>query len=98
MKLFGFWRFVFCKSFRRNYIDKFKQLGFSHKCMEIIGAMVATSVGIGVPVLAIYFLFIDGEVNSTIDSCLDSGGSYNYLECECDYTVNHPYIAEHQCK
>jgi len=31
------------------------------------------------------------------DTRLDSGGSYNYENCECDYEVRHPYKKLHQC-
>jgi len=31
------------------------------------------------------------------DSCLDSGGSYNYESCKCDYENNHPYKSAHIC-
>ena len=32
-----------------------------------------------------------------VDSCLDSGGSYNYDSCVCDHKTNHPYKAVHTC-
>jgi len=28
-----------------------------------------------------------------VDSCLDSGGSYDYNKNECDKMTNHPYIS-----
>ncbi|HEU5232389.1 MAG TPA: hypothetical protein VFU50_05990 [Terriglobales bacterium] len=28
----------------------------------------------------------------TVDSCLDSGGSFDYSRMACDYAVNHPFI------
>lgn len=95
--LFGGWRLVFSKSFRKNFIAKFRKMSHFRKCIEIIVTLVSISVSTGLPVLAIYFLFTYGEVNSSIDSCLDSGGSFNYLECECDYRISHPYIGDHQC-
>ena len=33
----------------------------------------------------------------SIDACLDSGGSFNDENCECDYTENHAPLAEHSC-
>ena len=33
-----------------------------------------------------------------IDSCLDSGGSFNYETCECDYKNSHKNKVNHQCK
>ena len=32
-----------------------------------------------------------------VDSCLDSGGSYNYDKCECDFNISHPYKEKHNC-
>ncbi len=32
-----------------------------------------------------------------IDSCLDSGGSFDYEKCECDYTNSHPFIKNDNC-
>ena len=32
------------------------------------------------------------------DACLDSGGSFNYHSCECDFEKNHEYKEDHQCK
>jgi len=96
--LFGFWRFVFSKQFRTECIAKFKRMSFPRKCMEVIGGLVFTAVGIGLPVLVVYWVFFAGPDSASIDSCLDSGGSYNYHACECDYEISHPYIKEHQCK
>lgn len=32
-----------------------------------------------------------------VDSCLDSGGSYNYETCSCDYERNHEFKKDHNC-
>jgi hypothetical protein len=32
-----------------------------------------------------------------VDHCLDSGGSYNYDQCECDYKMNHSFKENHEC-
>jgi hypothetical protein len=32
-----------------------------------------------------------------IDSCLDSGGSYNYETCSCDHENNHEVKKDHKC-
>ena len=80
-----------------GYIAKFKKTRFFHKCIKSIGPLISTSVGMGVAVLAIYLLLTYDEVNKSIYSCLDSGGSYNYLECYCDYKISHPYIVDHKC-
>lgn len=32
------------------------------------------------------------------DMCMDSGGSYNYETCTCDYENSQPYKETHQCK
>jgi hypothetical protein len=34
---------------------------------------------------------------SKIDSCLDSGGSYNYESCSCDHEKNHEFKKGHKC-
>ena len=28
-----------------------------------------------------------------VDSCLDAGGSFNYITMQCDTTANHPYVS-----
>jgi hypothetical protein len=32
-----------------------------------------------------------------IDRCLDSGGSFDYQACSCDYEVSHTHMEDHQC-
>lgn len=32
------------------------------------------------------------------DYCLDTGGSYNYEACTCDYDNNHPNKKFHWCR
>lgn len=96
--LLGFWRFVSSKQFRGDYIATFKRMGTTRKSLEIIGAIVSTCVGLGLPVLLVYLLYINVAVRSNIDSCLDSGGGYNYQNCKCDNIASHPYIEKHQCK
>jgi len=29
----------------------------------------------------------------TVDSCLDSGGSFDYSRMACDYAANHPFVS-----
>jgi len=29
----------------------------------------------------------------TVDSCLDSGGSFDYSRMACDHAVNHPFVS-----
>jgi len=96
--LFSFWRFVFSKQSRSECIIKYKSMSLPRKLMEIIGGLVSIVVGIGLPVLVVYWVFFANSVSSPIDACLDNGGSFNYQVCECDYTVSYPYIEEHQCK
>ncbi|MES9942082.1 MAG: hypothetical protein ABW104_12135 [Candidatus Thiodiazotropha sp. 6PLUC2] len=33
-----------------------------------------------------------------LDKCLDTGGSYDYENCRCDYKTTHEYKKEHSCK
>ena len=55
--LLGFWRFVFSKRFRSEWIAKFKRMNYFQKLMEVIGALITTTVGLGMPALVVYFLF-----------------------------------------
>ena len=32
------------------------------------------------------------------DICLDNGGSFDYENCRCDYSNNHPVKEKHLCK
>ena len=50
-------------------------------------------IGLILALFAPYFL----NTSSEIDSCLDSGGSYNYDECSCDHKATHPFKAQHEC-
>ena len=43
-------------------------------------------------------LSLMGCSDAKIDACLDSGGSFNYNKCECDFTYNHEYKESHHCK
>ena len=49
------------------------------------------SIALAVPVLRSMF------VNSTVDSCLDAGGSFDYQSCQCDFKQSHKSKAEHSC-
>lgn len=42
-------------------------------------------------------MFLNFSTQMDIDSCLDSGGSYNYEDCTCDHEKNHVYQENHQC-
>jgi len=47
---------------------------------------------IAIFLLPLGVLIIDyGSEFLAVDSCLDSGGSYNYYENSCDHENNHPY-------
>lgn len=62
------------------------------KFLEIVGALTSTFVGIGVPVLLVVLLITSSiRFNARVDKCLDSGGSFDYQACACDYDVSHPY-------
>jgi hypothetical protein len=96
--LFGFWRFSFSKQFRAECIAKFKRMSLPRKLIEVIGGLISTAVGLGLPVLIVYWVFFTDSVAKNVDACLDSGGSFNYQSCECDYELSHLYIEKHQCK
>ncbi len=94
--LVSFWRFVFSKQYRIDLIAKFKRQSLYRKFLDIVGAIVSTSVGLGLPIVII-LLLVGFPFSDNADSCLDSGGSYNYQKCECDYKINHEYSKVHQC-
>jgi len=94
--LVSFWRFVFSKRYRLDTLDKFKRLSVYKKCLNILGAIVSVGVGLGIPVIVLVFI-IGIPFFDQVDACLDSGGSYNYQQCECDYSVSHSFSKEHQC-
>ena len=49
-------------------------------------------------VVLLFTTILVGCVESTIDACLDEGGSFDYEKCECDFEVNHEYKESHQCE
>ncbi len=54
-----------------------------------------TPIVIGILVAILLPLFL---AHSKIDSCLDTGGSFDYESCKCDYSANHSHKEENQCK
>jgi len=50
---------------------------------------------IGTIVTILYPYFSDASV---VDACLDSGGSFDYEACKCDYKKTHDYKESHSCK
>ena len=94
--LVGFWRFVFSKQYRLDSLDRFKRMSIYNKCLNTLGAIVSTVVGLGLPIIVLAFV-ISLDFSNEADTCLDSGGSYNYLKCECDHRVSHSFTKEHQC-
>jgi len=50
-------------------------------------------LGILIAILYPYYL-----IESKIDACLDSGGSFDYAACKCDYISNHEYKENNKCK
>jgi hypothetical protein len=50
---------------------------------------LALSVGFGV--LGIVAAALIFQELLLVDSCLDSGGSYDYARRACDHSVNHPF-------
>jgi hypothetical protein len=61
---------------------------------KIMFLLFAAPFIMGVIVIIYYSLFAG---NPKIDRCLDSGGSFNYESCQCDYKKNHKYIEDHKC-
>jgi hypothetical protein len=47
--------------------------------------------------LIVAFVFPLIHKASSIDSCLDAGGSFNYESCECDFKNSHKVPEIHKC-
>ena len=95
--LFGFWRFVLSKQFRRDCLSRFRRMSGGSKALELLNALVSTAIGLGVPFLFVYVVLSHRFGLGSVDTCLDSGGSYDYIQCECDYGSNHPVLEDHEC-
>lgn len=48
--------------------------------------------------LALVFLLPLLYNESSVNSCLDSGGSFNYESCECDFNKSHIVPKQHSCR
>ena len=96
--LIGFWRFVFSRQFRIDYLAAFERMNAGRKLLEIIGAATSVFVGIGLPVLIVALVVDASSFESKVDACLDSGGSFDYQACICDYKSSHPFQQRDQCK
>lgn len=48
-------------------------------------------------VIVLFSVFLAGCTDSKIDACLDHGGSFDYVKCECDFKENHEYKESHSC-
>ena len=70
---------------------KFKQ-GVDSKIMIFL---FVAPIAIGI-IVAIAYPYLSLHIK--VDKCFDSGGSFNYESCKCDYKENHRFIEEHQCK
>lgn len=57
--------------------------------------LLAGSFFVGL-ILVFIFPFFYNE--SSIDACLDTGGSFNYELCECDLGMSHIVPMQHNCK
>ena len=48
-------------------------------------------------IIMLFFLSLKIKSCTTVDSCLDKGGSYNYDVCECDFGKSHKYTEINTC-
>ena len=48
-------------------------------------------------VIFLFSVFLAGCTDLKIDACLDNGGSFDYVKCECDFKENHESIEPHSC-
>jgi hypothetical protein len=60
--------------------------------MKIVKAF-AWFVLVGAP---LFLIFTYAREALLIDSCLDSGGSFDYLRMICDHEVSHAFVPYHQ--
>lgn len=60
--------------------------------------MLFVLVGPFVIGLVLVFLLPLFHRESAIDTCLDAGGSFNYIACECDFNKSHVIPKKHSCK
>lgn len=60
--------------------------------------IVITSVAaICASAIVLLLMFRTESGNLDVDYCLDSGGSFNYKNCTCDYENSHPNKEDYQC-
>lgn len=98
LHLLGFWRFILSKNFREKWIREYKRMGVFRKLLELIEAVISVVIGLFLPMVLVYLVLSSITENQLeIDDCLDSGGSYNYQLCECDYTKTHQKMGKHSC-
>lgn len=95
--IFGFWRFVFSQKFRKEYISVFNDMSLFKKIIASLNAITCSLIGLSLPIIIIVTIYGYLFIESEIDTCLDTGGSYNYQLCECDHSMSHPYQKEHKC-
>lgn len=62
---------------------------------KIIVLVLVAPILIG---LLLAFLLPIFETDIEIDRCLDSGGSFNYEECKCDFNKNHVKPEKNECQ
>ncbi len=96
--LFSFWIFVFSTKFRNEWIRKFKGESVIEKGFDLLEAFISITIGLIIPIVIAVLLYKNVSFHAEVDSCLDSGGSYNYQECSCDYKNSHDADEKHQCK
>ncbi len=54
--IFGFWAFLFSPKYRANTLHTWRDAGWAMRSMMILEAVVATLVGLGLPLLIIWLL------------------------------------------
>lgn len=62
---------------------------------KIMLLLLAGPFAIGLVLVFLLPLFYQ---ESQIDACLDSGGSFNYEACACDFNKSHIAPKQHNCK
>ena len=56
--LSGFWRFIFSKEFRVNWLASYQSSSALEKTSKISEALISTLVSLGLPILIVYLVLI----------------------------------------
>jgi hypothetical protein len=52
----GFWAFLFSPKYRTRVLDSWRQAGLGMPSLKVLEALIATMVGVGLPLLVIWLI------------------------------------------